>query len=426
MAAARLGAECVFASEIDETLRGHYQNNFGLTPEGDIRQIRPQDVPSHDLLCAGFPCQPFSKAGEQSGFRDRVRGTVLFNLLEILRAARPKYLILENVPHFIRHKGGKTYKVLTSALEALGYSVDAMELSPHQFGIPQVRWRMFLVGQLKALDSFNWPTPTHDVSEVDIDCVLDRQPDDALPLSRQAIRCIELWQEFLQRFPRDKKLPSFPIWSMEFGATYPVDRDSLSRVPLSDLRRRRGSFGQPLDYSRRAAILPLVPSHARATEGAFPRWKQTFIRQNRDLFDEHRKWIAPWISRVKTLPPSLQKCEWNCQGERRDIWRYILQFRASGLRIKRRNTAPSLVAMTTTQVPIIGWEKRFMSIRECSRLQDLGSLQSLPCGAAGFKALGNAVCAGVATQVLSSLCGQRNKTKKSSSRIASIQVAYAG
>lgn len=425
MAAARLGGQCVFAAEIDESLRSLYKENFGLDPAGDICQVRPRDVPAHDLLCAGFPCQPFSKAGEQIGFRDRVRGTVLFDLLEVLRVVRPRHVILENVPHFIRHKGGKTYRVLTSALEALGYSIDARELSPHQFGIPQVRWRMYLVGRLGSLESFKWPNPTHGTDDVDIGAVLDRKPVDAARLSSQSVKCIELWQQFLQRFPPNSKLPSFPIWSMEFGATYPVDKDSLAQVPLNELRKGRGSFGQSLKGLRRSEIMLLVPSHARAAQGAFPRWKQTFIRQNRDLFAEHRAWLTPWLSAVKELPPSLQKCEWNCQGESRDIWRYVLQFRASGLRIKRRSTAPSLVAMTTTQVPIIGWERRFMSIKECARLQDLGTLGSLPQGAAGFKALGNAVCARVVEQILTSLVGQRTRKRTPPSRIRLSRSALA-
>ena len=108
LAAKHLGCECVFASEIDSALRANYARNFGLRPGGDIREVRPEDVPSHDLLCAGFPCQPFSKAGDQMGWKDAVRGTVFFNLVEILRVKRPKYVLLENVAHFVKHDEGNT------------------------------------------------------------------------------------------------------------------------------------------------------------------------------------------------------------------------------------------------------------------------------------------------------------------------------
>ena len=403
VAAEAVGARCVFSCEIDERLRHVYESNFGLMPAGDIRGINPRAVPQHDLLCAGSPCQPFSKAGEQNGFRDRARGKVLFNVLDILRLHRPRYLILENVPHFIRHRGGKTYETLASALRALGYSIDARELSPHHFGIPQVRGRMYLVGRLGPLVGFRWPEPIGDSRKPDIRAILDSKPPDAHPLGKQALDCIRVWQEFLREFPKQAKLPSFPIWSMEFGATYPTGYDTLCNVPMKRLREARGVFGEPLAGLRRAELLKLVPSHARADKGAFPRWKQTFIQQNRDLYREHRAWLRRWVPKIRSFPASLQKLEWNCQGERRNIWEYILQFRASGLRVKRATSAPSLVAMTTTQVPIVAWERRYMSVRECARLQSLESLRALPPGAAGFRALGNAVNAEVVRRILERL-----------------------
>src|SRR4029077_14177755 len=100
--------------------------------------------------------------------------------------------------------------------------------------------------------------------------------------------------------------------------------------------------------------------------------------------------------RILEFPACLQKLEWNCKGEKRNVWNYVIQFRASGVRIKRPTTAPSLIAMTTTQVPIIGWERRYMTPRECARLQSLGNLEhlpELPCDS--FKALGNAVNANI-------------------------------
>ncbi len=103
LAAKQLGGECVFASEINPVLQSVYKDNFGIKPVGDIRKIDPKDVPPHDLLCAGFPCQPFSKAGEQMGWKDAVRGTVFFNIVEILRYHQPKFIILENVAHFVKH-----------------------------------------------------------------------------------------------------------------------------------------------------------------------------------------------------------------------------------------------------------------------------------------------------------------------------------
>ncbi len=402
-AATHLGGECVFASEIDEDLREVYQKNFNIKARGDIREVKPEEVPQHDLLCAGFPCQPFSKAGEQMGWDDAVRGTVFWNIVEILRLRRPQLVILENVAHFVRHDAGNTYQKVKQALESLGYEVDYHQFSPHQFGVPQIRERIYMVGCLDSLDGFNWPEVETESKDVSITSVLDKNPPDAGKLSKQVIQCLEVFQQLFEWFPKKTKLPSFPIWGMEFKATYPYDRDALSRVPLGEIQKSRGCFGVPLKGKSREEIYKLVPSHARAGRGAFPHWKKLFIRQNREFYLGHKKLIDPWLPKIQAFPPSLQKLEWNCQGEVRDIWQYVLQFRASGVRIKRVNTSPSLVAMTTTQVPIIGWERRYMTARECARLQSMNDMKHLPGGIAAFKALGNAVNVTVVEKILGEL-----------------------
>jgi len=403
LAARQVGGECAFASEMDEKLRATYESNFGIRPAGDIREIDSGDVPEHDLLCAGFPCQPFSKAGDQMGWKDAVRGTVFFNIVEILRRRQPEFVVLENVAHFVRHDEGNTYARVKEALELLGYEVRHAQLSPHRFGVPQIRERMYMVGRLGGLNGFEWPEPQTRGGELSIRDVLDEGPSDAVGLSQQVTECLDAWQEFVELFPEQEQLPWFPIWSMEFKATYPYGQDSLYEVPLGRLRRSRGCFGESLNTWYRRDILEGVPSYARGENGAFPEWKQQFIRENRRLYRKHRGWINPWLRKIRAFPPSLQKLEWNCKGEERDIWKYVIQFRASGVRIKRATTAPSLVAMTTTQVPIIGWERRYMTVRECARLQSMDELKHLPSATAAMAALGNAVNVKVAGLVLEAL-----------------------
>jgi DNA (cytosine-5)-methyltransferase 1 len=390
---ARLGHRCVFACEKDPDLRELYAANFGIHPHPDIRKLRPSDIPSHDVLCAGFPCQPFSKAGEQLGFRCERDGDLFHHILRIIRARRPQFVILENVANLLRHDGGTTYSLIRTPLERLGYVVSQEVLSPHQFGIPQIRNRLFVVGKRGTLANFHWPTPTARVPN--IKSILDDQPSDARPLPDHYTQCIQLWQEFLDRIPSSVALPSFPIWACEFDADYPVDGLPPKKLSSKVLRTFRGAFGEPLDQRSRTDQLRLLPRYA-LDEHPFPRWKQAFIIQNRSFFAAHRSRLAPWMRKIRDFAPSLQKLEWNCQGESRKLSKHILQFRASGLRVKRSNWAPAIVAMTTTQVPVVTWQRRYMTVRECSRLQGLGQLtfKTLSPGRA-YKAIGNAVSADI-------------------------------
>lgn len=403
----RLGHRCVFASDIDEKLRELYQMNFGLHPHGNIREIDEADIPSHQVLCAGFPCQPFSKAGEQEGTNCKLWGDLFEDhVLRIIKHHKPKYLLMENVANLEKHNGGKTWEKMSSQLRKLGYEVDAKVLSPHRFGIPQIRQRLFIVGSLAGLDHFQWPEPTDE--PVSIYSILDSDPQDAKRLSKQVMDCLSVWQDFLRRSPKRQELPHFPIWTAEFGATYPYEDETPHSIGLRRLRKYKGSHGTKLASATPSERMDLLPSYARTPEKRFPSWKVAFIRQNRDFYKRNKKWIDPWLPKILQFPPSLQKFEWHCKGEVRDIWRYVIQFRASGVRVKRPTTAPTLVSMTTTQVPIIAWEQRYMTPRECSRLQSMGELECLPLVAPTqiYKALGNAVNVNLVNMVAQRLCGE--------------------
>ena len=386
-----LGHECVFACEIDEELGDLYERNFGLRPHCDIRSLDTSSIPDHDILCAGFPCQPFSKAGDQRGLQCPDWGDLIDYVIEILEACKPQYFIIENVPNLVRHRRGVTWAAINARFESAGYFVQDSLLSPHQFGIPQIRERAFIVGSRESLDCLVWPKPLTSITP-SIYSVLDERPDDAKPLSPRATRYLEAWQQFLDCYPNTEDLPSFPIWAMEFGATYPYRNYSPAGAKSVELTGLRGSFGKRLDLQAYYHQLNRLPPYARGSESVFPKWKVDFIRQNRELYTRHKMWIDKWIKEIIEFPPSFQKFEWNCKGEERNLWRHIVQFRASGIRVKRTSTAPSLVAMTTSQVPIITWERRYMTVRECARLQSMGGLTYLPSSEnAAFRALGNAV-----------------------------------
>lgn len=422
LALARMGGQCVFAAEWKEHLRELYETNHGLRPAGDITQVHPWDVPDHDVLTAGFPCQPFSKAGDQLGFECTEQGNLFFNVAAILKEKKPTFFILENVPNLLKHDKGRTWKeiqgILGTSRRGLGYNIRVEQLSPHHFGIPQIRERVYIVGSLLPLDGFVWPATSN--AETNIGTVLDDNPSDAKRLSVRVKECLKVWNEFLKACPKDVELPSFPLWSMEWGATYPYESTTPHALEeslgMDGLKGFKGSHGIKIGTLKSLeGRWSALPSHARTADMIFPKWKRDFIRRNRQFYMDNKTWIDPWLPKILKFPSSLQKLEWNIKGGKRNIWNYVIQFRASGVRVKRRTTAPSLIAMTDTQVPIIGWQRRYMTPRECARLQSLSSLKELPkSDSRAFAALGNAVNSDVVEMVARALLAVWPQSKVSS------------
>jgi DNA (cytosine-5)-methyltransferase 1 len=147
---------CLFSSDIDTECQKSYQANFGDLPYGDITKIHASDIPDHDILLAGFPCQPFSIIGQMKGFED-TRGTLFFDIARILEAKRPPAFILENVKLLVGHDHGKTLKKILSSLNNLGYYTEYRVLNALDFGLPQKRERIWIVGFLKP-NYITWPT----------------------------------------------------------------------------------------------------------------------------------------------------------------------------------------------------------------------------------------------------------------------------
>lgn len=148
VALSRNGMKCVFASEIDSHARKTYQENHNFPEElfnDDINKINPEDIPGHDILCAGFPCQPFSQAGYKKGLNDE-RGNLFFNILAILKEKKPKAFILENVRHLLKHDNGHTFNVIYSELMRADYYVEYKIIKGTDFGLPQHRPRIYIVG----------------------------------------------------------------------------------------------------------------------------------------------------------------------------------------------------------------------------------------------------------------------------------------
>jgi DNA (cytosine-5)-methyltransferase 1 len=410
-----LGHECVFASELDPTLREVYKTNWKIEPQGDIRKIvdnNIDDIPDHDILCAGFPCQPFSKAGKQKGRADTDRGTLFDEIVKILRHRTPKFFILENVPFIAKHDNEETWNLMKSELESAGYKVEHEIYSPQDFGIPQHRKRIFIVGSIIGLDHFSFKEVDQQKKKlVDIYQFIDDNPKNAKKLPKTNLDCIKLWQEFIDCIPKETKLPGFPIWGMEFGATYPFEETFPHELSEKILAEFKGNFGCSLKGMNKEEQFENLPSYARVEE-EFPDWKKSYIRQSRKFYQENKRHVEEVVKEIAKYPSqSWQKLEWNVGRNKRKITDYILQFRASGIRIKKVNFFPSLVC-TSTQIPIIGWEKRYITKHEGLKLQSLTGLKLPENDNAAFKALGNAVNAKIVKLIAEKLLNENNKPKK--------------
>ena len=174
VASANIGLEVVFACDIDENNRAVYRHNFGLEPEGDITRIRTEDIPDHDLLFAGFPCQPFSIIGNKKGFADP-RGTLWFDVARIIRVKKPQGIVLENVKQLATADNGSVLKRILDDLRGAGYTPDHRILNAIDFGLPQKRERVIIVATLAKFDQFPWPTDKLPMTP--LTAILEPHPD---------------------------------------------------------------------------------------------------------------------------------------------------------------------------------------------------------------------------------------------------------
>lgn len=361
----KMGGKCVFASEIDTNAALVYEKNYGIYPAGDITKVVENEIPKFDILCAGFPCQAFSKAGYQKGFSD-TRGTLFFDIERILKYhlsvyKSPKIIVLENVRNLVSHDKGNTWITIKKSLESLGYILpeEPIIVSPHHFGIPQLRERVVIIGVHNSV--FNEKSVVIEIQKdqkksSSPNTILDDSDVTSYKISEYEERILNAWDEFMKGI--NLKTIGFPIW-IDFFMT--------------------------------------------STSNELPKWKNEFITKNNTLYIQNKDFIDGWLRKYDFLSwavPTHRKFEWQAGTSIDTLWKGIIQFRPSGIRVKRPTAFPALVAMV--HVPIIGWKKRRLTPKEAARLQCFPDNFLLhEQDKVAYKQLGNAVNVSVIYNLLS-------------------------
>lgn len=380
-------AECVSSVEFNSFAAKVYEETYGLVPLGDINDKQTLDTldsnigsSGFDILFGGFPCQSFSKAGNRLGFKDETRGTLFFSIEKILEKYKPRFFVLENVRNLISHKsedGRKTFDIINEHLEKLGYAVQHSILSPHRLRndtVPQMRERVFIYGILsetkekmneirKRIESFFYKP-----SEVKIE--LRKLVDDYLDensnnntLDDNKLEVLNVWNDFYHRIKKDGNDLISPIW---------IDIFYNKDLQKSDLE-----------------------------------WKQNIIDRNIEFYTKNKKVIDEWYfehNELEGFIPSNRKFEWNANSKIDDLFKGIIQFRPSGVRVKKPDFFPTFVAIN--QKPVIGWGKRFITPSEISKLYGFKDLKLGKNDNESYKQLGNSVSVDVASIVINELLGE--------------------
>lgn len=367
-------SELIFACDIDQYCREVYLNNFNNKILGDIKEIDENTIPDFDLLCAGFPCQPFSKGGFQKGFND-TRGALFFEIVRILQAKKPIFLLLENVSNLVSHDNGNTYRVITEELTRLGYIFPSkpLVLTPTDIGIPMHRKRIYIPGIRKDLSNSNgiemFNSIMKEVKETKVSqdiwsFLSSKDLNNKYYLNDYEINLLNLWNEFYNNI--DIKIIGFPIWA--------------------DIFINNRNYESNKEY--------------------FPDWKWRIISKNLDLYKRNKNFIDKWLKENDNLNwvtnIAHKKFEWQAGESINSIWNGMIQFRPSGIRVKKADILSTLVAMNHAQ--IIGKYKRYITPEEVKLIQGFPKEFKLAKNDnISMKQLGNTITINIAEVVLKGL-----------------------
>ena len=350
-----LGAKCILACDIDEKCRINYELNYGIKPVKDIKDINEKTLPDFDILCGGFPCQPFSSGGKKRTFGDK-RGLLFDEIIRIVKHKQPRFLFLENVKHILKVSNGEVLKYIEQQIDETGYVLQRFQMSPHDYGIPQQRERIYFVCVRKDIYN-NSPISLIDNEEntINFKSILEDKDDidSKYYLDGDLLKVLEAWDEFVKHVKVGETL-SPTILMHDAFKTYTEDE-----------------------------------FNALAT------WRKEYMTKNKRILEEYKDFIEPWYAKHKELLSKREiygKLEWQVGKvkENDSIFNYFMQIRQSGIRVKKERYFPTLVAIS--QIPIYGREKRYITPRECARIQSFPDSYKIDVNdRVSYKQFGNSV-----------------------------------
>ena len=323
--------KCILASDNDKNCQKIYKINYNIDVQNDVKKINPNNIEDFDIICGGFPCQAFSNAGNKNTFSDE-RGLLFDEIIRIAKVKNPKFMFLENVKHILKVDGGKVIKYIKEQLDENNYILQLFNMSPHKYGIPQQRERIYFVCIRK--DIYNG---------LDIE----------LPISNKKI----IFNNFL-----DKK--------KDIDKKYYIKGDILKVLEAWDEMIKIFEVGEKI--SPTILIHEFYIDDRKKNFDTYSKWKQDYINSNKKIIDKYKdKWDS-WYKKHKDILQKREiygKLEWQTGliKPNDSIFNYFIQIRQSGIRVKKAEYFPTLVAIS--QIPIYGKEKRYITPRECARLQ---------------------------------------------------------
>ena len=372
-----IGFECVMASDIDEKCRQNYEENYNIAPEGDFTKIEAENIPSFNILCAGFPCQPFSKAGEQKGFDDN-RGNIFFDICRIVKHHKPEYIILENVRNLATHDDKNTWDVIYSSLDKLNYHTyeKPVILNTLYFGVPQSRERVVILCKRKDLGEL--PTlpkiSKHNIQYTNLETIIDDNVLNKYNLNKKLKVVEKVWDSFLERCHlNNTQIPRFPIWTDWWDS----DGDNTT---VTAHKKNLSSAENEINIAKNQQLFYIK----------YKKW----IDDNREFYETNKAFLEPWLLKSRKEPlwaGAVRKMEWQTGDNDLTMNQVLWSPRGSGVRIKKTDYSPTLVAMAS-MIPIYGPKSRMLTPRECARLQSFPEDYIIhPDDRISYKQFGNAV-----------------------------------